>query len=289
MKPRSGLGKGLEALIPQMAQDFNDEIVHISLSDLKPNPYQPRNIFNEDKLEELVSSIREHGVIQPIVVRKRVAGGYEIIAGERRYRASLRLNLDSIPAIVKEFSDKDAMEIALIENLQREDLNPIELAEAYSKYMDLFSLTQEQIADRVGLSRSHVANYLRLLNLPADVRDDVSRGTISMGHAKVLLSLNNQSVLYQIISRIKSEDLSVRDTEALVSNAINVPRETKSDKKDSKIAIVNPQIKSIEEEMREILGTQVRVKDKRGKGKIEIDYYDENDLTRIISILKQEG
>lgn len=288
MKPRSGLGKGLEALIPQMAQDFNDEIVHISLSDLKPNPYQPRNIFNEDKLEELVSSIREHGVIQPIVVRKRVAGGYEIIAGERRYRASLRLNLDSIPAIVKEFSDKDAMEIALIENLQREDLNPIELAEAYSKYMDLFSLTQEQLADRVGLSRSHVANYLRLLNLPADVRDDVSRGTISMGHAKVLLSLNNQSVLYQIISRIKSEDLSVRDTEALVSNAINVPRETKSDKKDSKIAIVNPQIKSIEEEMREILGTQVRVKDKRGKGKIEIDYYDENDLTRIISILKQE-
>ena len=166
MKTRNGLGKGLEALIPQLADDRLNEIVHIRVDELVPNPYQPRRDFNFEKLDELVNSIKEHGVLQPIVVRKRISGGFEIVAGERRFRAVQLAGLPTIPALVREISDKEAMEIALIENLQRDDLNPVELAEAYKRFMELFSLTQEQLADRVGMSRSHVANLMRLLSLP---------------------------------------------------------------------------------------------------------------------------
>ena len=284
MKTRNGLGKGLEALIPQLADDRMNEIAHIRVDELVPNPYQPRRDFNSEKLDELVNSIKEHGVLQPIVVRKRVSGGYEIVAGERRFRAVQLAGLTTIPALIREISDKEAMEIALIENLQRDDLNPVELAEAYKRFMDLFSLTQEQLADRVGMSRSHVANLMRLLSLPVDVLEDVSRGTISMGHARALLSLKDSSLIQTIVDRIKIEGLSVREVELMVQKSENVPRETKQKDK-----IVHPQIKAYEDNLRELLGTPVKIKDKNGKGKIEIDYFNEDDLSRILQLISEEN
>lgn len=283
MKPRSGLGKGLEALIPQLADDRMNEILHIRIEELVPNPYQPRRDFNSEKLDELVNSIKEHGVLQPIVVRMRTSGGYEIIAGERRFRAVQIAGLATIPALVKEISDKEAMEIALIENLQRDDLNPVEIAEAYKRFMDLFSLTQEQLADRVGMSRPHVANLMRLLLLPKDVLEDVSRGTISMGHARALLSVKDAHLMMQLVNKVKSEGLSVRALESLVQKSENVPRETQP----RKVIVPQPQIKTIEDSLREILGTSVKIKDKNGKGKIEIDYFNEEDLDRILHLISE--
>ncbi len=284
MKTRNGLGKGLEALIPQLADDRLNEIVHIRVDELVPNPYQPRRDFNFEKLDELVNSIKEHGVLQPIVVRKRISGGFEIVAGERRFRAVQLAGLPTIPALVREISDKEAMEIALIENLQRDDLNPVELAEAYKRFMELFSLTQEQLADRVGMSRSHVANLMRLLSLPFEVLEDVSRGTISMGHARALLSLKDNNLMQSIVDKIKTDGLSVREVELLVQKSENVPRETKQ--KDKR---VHPQIKAYEDNLRELLGTPVKIKDKNGKGKIEIDYFNEDDLSRILQLISEEN
>ena len=285
MKARGGLGKGLEALIPQIADDRLNEVVHINISDLSPNPYQPRRAFNQEKLEELVTSIREHGVLQPIVVRARASGGYEIVAGERRFRAVQIIGISTIPALVRDISDQEAMEIALIENLQRDDLNPVEIAEAYKRFMSLFSLTQEQLADRVGQSRSHVANILRLLALPQDVLDDVSRGTITMGHARALLGIRNRDELNDLVSRIKEQGLSVRAVEAIVQKGNNVPRETHMKKIAQKSQ--NHMLKEYEDRLREYFGTFVKIKEKRGKGKIEIDYYSEEDLGRILGLIEE--
>jgi ParB family chromosome partitioning protein len=282
LKARSGLGKGLEALIPQIAQDRLNEVVHIYLSDLTPNPYQPRRDFNQEKLEELVNSVREHGILQPIVVRKRASGGFEIIAGERRFRAVQLIGNETIPALVRDITDQEAMEIALIENLQRDDLNPVEVAEAYKRFMDLFSLTQEQLADRVGQSRSHVANLLRLLSLPQEVLDDVSRGTISMGHARALIGLKDNNKFDQILTKIKEQGLSVRSVESIVQNEQNVSRETK--KQNPNNLNHNPQIQNYENQMREHLGTLVKIKHHNGKGKIEIEYYNDEDLSRILTM-----
>ncbi len=284
MKSRGGLGKGLEALIPQIATDALDEVIHIKLTDLVPNPYQPRHDFDSDKLVELMNSIREHGVLQPIVVRKRVSSGYEIVAGERRFRAVQMLGLDSIPSMVRDISDKDAMEIALIENLQRDDLNPIEIAEAFKKLMDLFSFTQDQLADRVGQSRSHVANILRLLALPVEVRNEVSRGTISMGHARALLSIKEVDQQLDILESIKRDHLNVRDVESLVQRPNSVSRETNRtvQKKDKN----NPQIQMYENTLQERLGTSVRIKYMNGKGRIVINYFSNDDLTRILDIME---
>lgn len=284
MKGRGGLGRGLEALIPQIATDALDEVIHIKLTDLVPNPYQPRHDFDSDKLVELMNSIREHGVLQPIVVRKRVSSGYEIVAGERRFRAVQMLGLDSIPSLVRDISDKDAMEIALIENLQRDDLNPIEIAEAFKKLMDLFSFTQEQLADRVGQSRSHVANILRLLTLPIEIRNEVSRGTISMGHARALLSVKEVDQQLDMLESIKRDHLNVRDVELLVQKPHSVSRET------NKIKIKNdendPQIQLYESTLQERLGTSVRIKYMNGKGRIVINYFSNDDLTRILDLME---
>ena len=179
------LGRGLDALIPSLSVNDDDKVVEVSLQQLRPNPYQPRKHFDEQSIQELAESIKQHGVIQPIIVRS-VLKGYEIIAGERRYRASQQLGLQHIPAVVRNFSDQQVMEIALIENLQRENLNAIELAVAYQALMDQFTLTQEELSVKVGKSRSHIANFLRLLQLPEEVKECVSRGTLSMGHARAI-------------------------------------------------------------------------------------------------------
>jgi len=191
------LGKGLDALIPSLTVGDDDKVIEIPLADIRPNPYQPRKTFDEDAIRELAESIRQHGVIQPIIVRSAVKG-YEIIAGERRYRASQLIGNETIPAVVRDFSDQQVMEIALIENLQREDLNAIELALAYQSIMDKFQLTQEELSLKVGKSRSHIANFLRLLSLPAEVKEHVSRGTLSMGHARALAGLKDEKKLKEL-------------------------------------------------------------------------------------------
>lgn len=256
MKAKSGLGKGLEALLPQISSDATEEVVLLRLEDLRPNPYQPRREFNEDKLLELMESIREHGILQPIVVRQGQGRHYEIIAGERRFRAMQMLQGETIPSIVRQISDREAMEIALIENLQREDLTPIEVAEAYSKIMQHFSLTQEQLAARVGQSRSHVANLLRLLTLPIEIRDNVSRGTISMGHARALLAIDEPQSQATIAKKIIEDGLTVRAVEQLVHRLQVVSRETKPKNTTTKVA---PVVKAYEEQLRNILGTSVRI------------------------------
>jgi len=283
LKAKSGLGRGLEALIPQIADDSADDVVRMRIDDLKPSPYQPRREFDFEKLQELADSIREHGVLQPIVVRKGVGRWYEIIAGERRFRAAKQLGMETIPALVRDISDRQAMEIALIENLQREDLSPIEVAEAYAKIMEHFELTQDQLAARVGQSRSHVANLMRLLSLPADIREFVSRGTISMGHARALLSLPEAHAQRTVAAKIASDGLTVRAVEQLVQRMQSVSRGTTPKKEHPKVA---PGLKVYEDQLRDILGTSVRVQLGKQRGKIEIEYFSLEDLERIVQILR---
>ncbi|GAX89132.1 ParB/RepB/Spo0J family partition protein [Effusibacillus lacus] len=272
------LGKGLEALLPQIGAD--DSIVTAKVEDLRPNPYQPRREFNEDKLQELADSIKEHGIIQPIIVRKSFRG-YEIVAGERRWRAAQMVGLEEVPVVVKDFDDRQMTEIALIENLQREDLNPIEIAEAYSSIMEKFELTQDELAKKVGQSRSHVANFLRLLNLPKEIRDYVSRGTISMGHARAILGLEDTKQQLALARKIMDEELSVRAVEQLVNRLTrNVPRETKKQKPEG-----NRIIQQYEEKFRSCLGTSVKIHSGKKRGKIEIEYYSMDDLERILGLL----
>lgn len=275
---RQPLGKGLGALIPEVSED--DPVSSIEVRQLRSNPYQPRRDFDEEKLNELAESIRQHGIIQPLVVRKSVRG-YEIVAGERRWRAAQKIGLENVPVVVKEISDLQMMEIALIENLQREDLNPIEIADAYHKLMEQFHLTQEELANKVGQSRSHVANFLRLLNLPVEVRDYVSRGTLTMGHARALLGLNDQQKMIQLAQKIIAEDLNVRTVEQIVAHLNEAtPRQSK------KKAVEKPKVlRQYEERFRSKLGTAVRIQQGRKKGKIEIEYFSYDDLERILNLI----
>lgn len=206
------LGRGLDALIPSLSVNDDDKVVDIPLTQLRPNPYQPRKTFDEDSIKELAESIKQHGVIQPIIVRT-VLKGYEIIAGERRFRASQYCGNMSVPAVVRSFSDQQVMEIALIENLQREDLNALEVAIAYQALMDKFKLTQEELSLKVGKSRSHIANFVRLLSLPPEIKDYVSRGTISMGHARALAGVKDAEVQRELANMAVTLEWSVRELE----------------------------------------------------------------------------
>jgi len=273
-----GLGRGLDAIFhsnPKVDEPVNTVVIN----ELRPNPYQPRRVFDDDKLAELTASIQEHGIIQPIIVRSAVRG-YEIVAGERRWRAAQEAGLKQVPVVVRDFSDLQMNEIALIENLQREDLNPIEIAEAYTSLMDKFNITQEELAKKVGQSRSHVANLLRLLNLPVEIRDHVSRGTLSMGHARAILGLADKKQQIQLAEKAIDEELSVREVEQLVNRLQQaVPRETKKQKEQL------PVIKQYEDEFRQRLGTGVKIHQGKKRGKIEIEYFSTDDLERILSLL----
>lgn len=277
------LGRGLDALIPSLNISEDEKVIEIPLAQLRANPYQPRKVFNDESINELAASIKEHGIIQPIIVRT-VLKGYEIIAGERRFRASQLCGKTTIPAVVKKFSDQQVMEIALIENVQREDLNAIELAVAYQSLMDSFSLTQEELSLKVGKSRSHVANFLRLLHLPEEVKQHVSRGTLTMGHAralvgiknnKVLLELANQSIQYQWSVR-ELEEAIKRQEESTAKPAKNVKVKKKSD----------PYIDQLEESLRGMYRTTVKIKHSNNKGKIELMYYSKDDLERLLELLQ---
>ncbi|WP_059050440.1 ParB/RepB/Spo0J family partition protein [Paenibacillus senegalimassiliensis] len=274
------LGKGLDALIPALSIQDDDKVVEIPLNQLRANPYQPRKTFDEEAIRELAESIRQHGVIQPIIVRS-VLKGYEIIAGERRFRASQYCGNATIPAVVRSFSDQQVMEIALIENLQRENLNAMEVAVAYQGLMDQFQLTQEELSMKVGKSRSHIANFLRLLSLPEEVKEYVSRGTLSMGHARALVGLKDATMIKQLAQQCIDHEWSVRELE----DAVQQIDRKKKEKPKSTNKKRDPYIEEVEESLRERYKTTVKIKANKEKGKIEINYYSQQDLQRLLDML----
>lgn len=276
------LGKGLGALIPTIKEDLDPkEIVNIDIDKIYANPDQPRKVFDGEKIEVLSSSIKNYGVLQPIVVKPDDSGRYMIIAGERRYRASKKAKLKEMPAVIKDIPMKDLMEIALIENLQREDLNAIEEALAYKSLIDHYNVTQEEISEAVGKSRPHITNTLRLLNLCKEVMSMVEDSRITPGHGKALLRIPDHKIQLQIANRVMEEELSVRETEKLAKKILeneNIGTEKKIKQKD--IYIVD-----VEERLTNIFGTKVNISKGKKKGKIEIEYYNDEDLDSIVSLL----
>ncbi|WP_046212380.1 ParB/RepB/Spo0J family partition protein [Paenibacillus wulumuqiensis] len=275
------LGKGLDALIPSLSVSEDDKVIEIPLKELRPNPFQPRKAFDDDNIQELADSIAQHGVIQPIIVRK-VLKGYEIIAGERRFRASQVAGKKSIPAVVRSFTDQQVMEIALIENLQRENLNAMEIATAYQALMEEFKLTQEDLSARVGKSRSHIANFLRLLSLPEAVKDYVSRGTLSMGHARALVGIKKEDIILLLAQRAIEEGWSVRQLEEAVQNLENKRKDNEKDK-DKK---ADPYLVDVEQTLQNRFQTTVKIRNSsKDKGKIELNYYSRQELERLLEML----
>jgi ParB family chromosome partitioning protein len=278
---KRGLGKGLSALIPDepideiLNSDDKNYIMDIDISLIKPNENQPRKKFNEKSLDELKESIKTYGVIQPVIVRK-TGKVYEIVAGERRWKASKEAGLKSIPCIVKDIEDFEATKLALIENLQREDLNPVEEANAFKDLMDQYKLTQEEIAKIVGKSRSYIANSIRLLNLDDEVKDYLSKGEISSGHGKAILAIDDKKKQKKVARDIIDKKLNVRDAESLVKDIKkNTPSRVEKD----------PYILDIEENLISKFGTKVKITQGNNKGKVEIEYYSDDDLNRILEIL----
>jgi len=283
----SRLGRGLEALfqendiesVESIDKIKEGEVVsELSISELRPNPYQPRKHFDAEKLEELAMSIKEHGVLQPIIVKKDIKG-YIIIAGERRFRASQLAEVEIIPAIVRDYSDDLMMQHALIENLQREDLNAIEEAKSYRLIMQKMNLTQEKFSEKIGKSRAYVANMMRLLNLPEFVMDAVETKEISPGHAKILAGIKDEELVLKLAMTIKEKQISVRELEAMIKES-ETPKTPKK-----KAASPNTYIQSLEDHLKTHFGTKVNVKDKNGKGQIVINYLSNEDLNRVIEVL----
>jgi ParB family chromosome partitioning protein len=280
VEKRPALGRGLSALIPDTLPkpaSSGDRGLDVDTDLLRPNRFQPRSAMDDAKIEELARSIRANGVIQPIVVRK-VEGGYEIIAGERRWRASQRAGLLKVPVVVRDIPEERLLAVALIENIQREDLNPIEEAAAYRRLTDEYQLTQDQIAEAVGKDRSSVANFLRLLKLPQEVRANLGSGALSMGHARALLGLADEAAQLRVGRDVIAKNLSVRETEALVKKGLQpAPEKVPQDK--------DVHTRAAEERLRFVLGTRVRISRTRKGGAIEIDFTSEDELNRIYELL----
>lgn len=291
MSKVKGLGRGIDALFQDFAslEDVDvqkEEVIEIALNELRPNPYQPRKTFDEASLQELANSIQQSGVFQPIIVRKSAVKGYEIIAGERRFRASKLAEKETIPAIVREFDEEAMMQVAVLENLQREDLNPLEEAEAYDMLMKNLKLTQVEVAERLGKSRPYIANYLRLLTLPAQVKEMVQGETLSMGQARTLLGLKDKDLILTLAKRVIAENLTVRQLEQIV-NDLNENQGKKTAKKEKKATAEKPYyIRESEDRLMDKFGTTVAIQEKEGKGKIEIEYLSQSDLARILDILE---
>ena len=278
---KRGLGKGLQALIPETEEEKGDSL-DIQVKDIHPNPYQPRKEFDQNKLSELAVSIEEYGLVQPIVVTPGKKG-YQIVAGERRWRAASMLGLDRIPAVIKDYTDQELMEIALIENLQREDLNPIEEANAYKELMEKFNLTQEQMAKRLGKSRTLIANTLRLLTLSDDLQVLIQNNQISAGHGRTLLAEGNTIKRKLLANRVVGEKLSVRELENIIKSS---KVEKKTNKRIRKTSTTRLNIyNELEDNLQRALGTKVNILDRNKKGKILIEYYSEEDLDRIYEII----
>lgn len=280
MKQR-GLGKGLSALLSDAITNEGDaQIMDIPVVDIEPNPWQPRKVFNEASIRELSESINLHGVIQPIIVQEN-GTKYTMIAGERRWRAARMAGLSEIPAIIRIFSQLESLEVALIENIQRQDLNTMELAEAYEYLGQEFDLTQEEIANKVGKSRSSVANIMRLLNLSDYVQEKVFHGAISYGHARAILAIKDEENQIEITDEVIANQLSVRETERLIQKIGEVKPKKEHPPK------INPFYREIQDGLQSILGTKVNIRQGKKKGKIEIEYYSEEELERIIHLIKK--
>lgn len=283
MKQQRGLGRGLNALLSDETLNTitnGDELVKlVDINDVEPNLGQPRKNFSEEELHELSKSILEHGIIQPLIVREK-SGKYEIVAGERRYRAARLAGLTELPILVKTFSDQQTLEVALIENIQRQDLNPMELACAYSLLMERFDLTQDEVADKVGKSRPSIANILRLLKLNPYVQEKLREDEITFGHARALLAVKDAKIQKQLADIIVEKQLNVREVE----NYIQTLAKGKEDKKKEK-DLYNPFYREIQENLQRLFGTKVSISKGTKKGKIEIEYYSEDELARIIQII----
>ena len=284
---RKALGKGINALIPdfemgvpESSEEGTVQSKELLIDEISPNRFQPRNYFDDDKLEELVASIRENGILQPVVVQKS-GSGYELIVGERRWRASKKAGLKKIPAMIREVSDAQTLELAIIENIHRQDLNPIEEAEAYARLADEFALTQEMIANKVGKSRTAVANILRLLKLPRNIKEHLISGKLSMGHARALLGLGHVGQAQALCKVIFKEDLTVRQTE----NRVNKLKQPAPEKSASPATKKNIFIKDLEKELERKLGTKVEISPKKTGGKLVVTYYSDDDLERIQNLI----
>ncbi len=307
-KKSKGLGRGLDALfgdveisispkVEEAAADTGTKaeasesagekavgrgISYIEINDIKPNSNQPRKFFDEEKLDELAASIKEHGLIQPVVLRS-VKNGYEIVAGERRWRAARKTGLKEIPCIIKELTDEENMLLTIIENMQREDLNPIEEAEGISQMIDTYGLTQEQVSKSVGKSRPYITNSLRLLKLPDEIRKYVADGMLSSGHARAIVSAKNVTRQMEIAEAAVKNGLSVRQTEKMAREKKAAPGSKAKPRQK------NADVRRVEEDLKDVLGTKVTLSQKGKKGKIEIEFYSREDLERLIELLKTLG
>lgn len=281
MSKKFALGKGLGALIPEesIIEEKNTNLL-IPLNKIKSNSDQPRKNFDSDKIVELAESIKHHGIIQPLIL-KRVADEYIIVAGERRWRAAKSLGLKEVPAIIMDLSDKQVLEISLIENIQRQDLNPIEEAMAYKKLLSDFKLTQEELSKRIGKSRTAITNSMRLINLDERVQVYLIEGVISEGHGRALLAISDGDKQYELSQRVIDEKLSVREIERIVKSIL-----TDNEKSKEKVnKELNSYYRDIKDRLQEYFGTKVNLSNKKNKGKIEIEYYSEEDLQRILDII----
>ena len=285
MAMKKGLGKGLDSMIPEkktkaeLKEVADKSFIEVKISEIDPNIGQPRKSFNEDELLELAESIKIHGVIQPVILTKR-GKRYELIAGERRWRAAKLAGLAKIPALVREYTDKEIMEVSLIENIQRQDLNPVEEAEAFKNLIDEYKMKQDDLAERVSKSRSAITNALRLLKLDEKVKAMLAEGLITTGHARALLAVEDKDKQQQLATKIFDEKVSVRETEKLVK-ALSEGKENKKEEKTSEKLVY----RKLEDSLKSILGSKVSIKSKQGgKGKIEIDYYSMEELDRITEL-----
>lgn len=279
MSKKFGLGKGLGALIPEEEKSEETKGNLISINLIKPNVDQPRKEFDKEKIMNLANSIKEHGIIQPLILKKQNES-YVIVAGERRWRAAKEIGIKEIPAIVMDLTDKQVLEISLIENIQREDLNPIEEAKAYKKLLEDFDLTQEELSAKIGKSRVAITNTLRLLNLDEMVQQFLIEGIITEGHGRALLALPNLNMQHEICKKIIDENLSVRDTERVIKNLLN------PQSKEEKMKVeTQPYLNDVKSKLENHFGTKVVINAKKNRGKIEIEYYSNDDLQRILDII----
>jgi len=281
---RRALGKGISALIPEKeikeSEQKKAEVLFVQSENIKPNPFQPREDFDTQGIEELAMSIKEKGIIQPLLVRRK-GDHYELIAGERRLRACNSLGLKELPVIVREVEDRDSLELALIENIQRESLNPIEEAHAFQHLMDKFHVTQERIAEVLGKARSSIANTLRLLSLPHEIQQELKHGRISFGHGRALLEIDDQNQQRRLTQEAISKGLSVRELENLIK--VHRPR---MPKRKIGASIRDPHVAAYEEEMQHLLATKVRISKRKKRGHILIEFYSEEELNRLMNIFR---
>ena len=282
---KSGLGRGFDAIFADNSvEDIStgNSTTKVKLLDIEPNREQPRKQFDEDALAELSDSIAQHGVLQPLLVRPMPDGGYQLVAGERRWRASRMAGLTEVPVVIRDLTDAQVAELALVENLQRENLNPLEEANGYKELSDKFGYTQEKISEIVGKSRPSIANALRLLNLPEDVQEMVSNGSLSMGHARAILSLPDDKMKTELAKLVIQNDLSVRETERIARNMVKeAPKKSKAKKR-------NPYYDEAELALSEVLGRKVKITKSSKKGALEIEFFDDADLKKLLKIFDNE-